>query len=87
MLSRDLHTEVYYPENVFKTYGTGVETPLKKRGEGGSVEESASSFIIQELGVGENDFAIRSSAITDTGGHVWVQQLVVSNPQCLEVAS
>lgn len=54
-----------------------METPLKKRGHVASIEDSASSFIEEQLNVGSGDFKIRSSATTDTGGHVWVQQVVV----------
>lgn len=78
MITRDLSIGTYHPENVYKTFGAGVVTPLKKRGDEGSVEENASSFIMEELNIGEDDFEILSSATTDTGGHVWVQQMVVS---------
>lgn len=85
IITRDLSTGIYHPENVYKTYNAGVVTPLKKRGDDGTVEENASSFIMQELNIGENDFQIRSSATTDTGGHVWVQQVVVSRSFCLMI--
>ena len=77
MVTRDVHVESYHPENIYKTFGDGVETPLKKRGQTGSIEDSASSFIESQLGIGSNGFRIRSSTTTDTGGHVWFQQLVV----------
>jgi extracellular elastinolytic metalloproteinase len=77
MVSRDLHVESYHPENIYKTFGDGVETPFKKRGQTGSIEQSASSFIESQLGIGADGFKIRSSANTENGGHVYFQQVVV----------
>jgi extracellular elastinolytic metalloproteinase len=77
MVSRDFHVESYHPENIYKTYGDGIETPLKKRGQPGSIEDSASSFIESELGIGAGSFKVHSSTSTDTGGHVFFQQVVV----------
>jgi extracellular elastinolytic metalloproteinase len=77
IVSRDFYVETYHPENIYKTFGDGVETPLKKRGEPGSIENSASSFVESQLGVGAEGFKIRSSSSTDIGGHVYFQQLVV----------
>lgn len=76
-LSRDLYTETYHPENIYKTYGAGIESPLKKRGEVGSVEDQAVSFLTQELGLAATDFKIRTSATTDTGVHVWAHRIIV----------
>ncbi|KIM34310.1 hypothetical protein M408DRAFT_93800 [Serendipita vermifera MAFF 305830] len=87
MVSRDLHVESYHPENIYKTFGAGVETPLKKRGQTGSIEDSASSFIENELGIGSDGFRIRSSATTDSGGHVWAQQVVNGIPVANAVAN
>ncbi|PVG04499.1 putative extracellular elastinolytic metallo proteinase precursor [Serendipita vermifera] len=86
-VSRDLQLELYHPENVYKTFGRGVETPLKKRGQTGSIEDSASSFIMEELNVNSDGFRIRSSASTDTGGHVWAQQVVNGIPVANAVAN
>jgi len=77
IVSRDFHVESYHPENIYKTYGDGIETPLKKRGQPGSIEDSASSFIESELGIGAGSFKVRSSTSTDAGGHVYFQQVVV----------
>jgi extracellular elastinolytic metalloproteinase len=77
IVSRDFHVESYHPENIYKTYGDGIETPLKKRGQSGSIEESASSFIESQLGIGAESFKVRSSTSTDIGGHVYFQQVVV----------
>jgi extracellular elastinolytic metalloproteinase len=77
IVSRDFHVETYHPKNIYKTFGDGIETPLNKRGEPGSIEDSASSFIESQLGIGAEGFRIRSSSSTDIGGHVYFQQVVV----------
>lgn len=59
MISRDFYVESYHPENIYKTYGDGIETPLKKRGLPGSIEDSGSSFIENELGIGAGSFKVR----------------------------
>lgn len=86
MVSRGLGVEIYHPENTFQTFDAGVETPLKKRGEVISIEESAASFIEEQLNISQGDFKIRSSSSTDTGGHVWVQQVVVRTEATLIIA-
>jgi hypothetical protein len=77
MVSRDFHVETYHPENIYKTYGDGIETPLKKRGQPGTIEDSAASFVQSQLSIGAESFKVRSSASTDIGGHVYFQQVVV----------
>jgi extracellular elastinolytic metalloproteinase len=77
VVSHDLQVESYHPENIYKTYGDGIESPLKKRGQPGSIEDSASSFIESELGIGAESFKVRSSTSTDIGGHVYFQRVVV----------
>jgi hypothetical protein len=80
IVSRDSQVETYHPENIYKIFGDGIETPLKKRGEPGTIEDSASSFVESQLGIGAEGFKIRSSAATDIGGHVYFQQVVVREP-------
>ncbi|KAG8811816.1 hypothetical protein FRC19_003575, partial [Serendipita sp. 401] len=80
--------ESYHPTNIYKTFGSGVATPLKKRGEpAGSIEESAASFIEEELKLDSSEYRIRSSASTETGGAVWVQQVVNGIPVANAVAN
>ncbi|KAG8771054.1 hypothetical protein FRC15_003655, partial [Serendipita sp. 397] len=70
------------------TFGSGVATPLKKRGEpAGSIEQSAASFIEDELKLDSSEYRIRSSASTETGGAVWVQQVVNGIPVANAVAN
>lgn len=76
----DKTLESYHPATTYRTFGPGVASPLKKRGESGTLEENAASFIKEELNVSADGFRIRSSASTDAGGHVWAQQLVNGIP-------
>ncbi|KAG8799797.1 hypothetical protein FRC17_007043, partial [Serendipita sp. 399] len=86
-VARDLRVESYHPVSTYKTFGAGVETPLKKRGEPASIEDSAASFIEEQLDISRDGFRIRSSASTDQGGHVWVQQVVNGIPVANAVAN
>ncbi|KAG9058167.1 hypothetical protein FS842_000921 [Serendipita sp. 407] len=86
-VARDLQVESYHPPNTYKTFGSGVESPLKKRGEPASIEDSAASFIEEQLNIPRDGFRIRSSASTDKGGHVWAQQVVNGIPVANAVAN
>ncbi|CAG7847124.1 Extracellular metalloproteinase MEP; AltName: Full=Elastinolytic metalloproteinase MEP; AltName: Full=Fungalysin MEP; Flags: Precursor [Serendipita indica DSM 11827] len=87
-VSDDLTVESFHPTNIYETYGTGVTTPLKKRGEpSGSIEQSAASFVEEKLQLSSGEYNIRSSANTETGGSVWIQQLVNGIPVANAVAN
>ncbi|KAG8831426.1 hypothetical protein FRC17_003162, partial [Serendipita sp. 399] len=80
--------ESYHPTNIYKTFGAGIATPLKKRGEpAGSIEESAASFVEEQLSIDSSEYRIRSSASTETGGAVWVQRVVNGIPVANAVAN
>ncbi|KAG8827740.1 hypothetical protein FRC19_000749 [Serendipita sp. 401] len=86
-VSNSDYVETYHPENTYKTFGKGVASPLKKRGEEGTLEENAAAFIEQELNIGGNNYRIRSSAPTETGGSVWIQEMVNGIPVANSVAN
>ena len=87
-VTRDLHVESYHPPNTYKTFGSvGIASPLKKRGQVASIEDSAIAFIEEQLNVSKDGFRIRSSASTESGGHVWVQQVVNGIPVANAVGS
>ncbi|CCA66744.1 probable extracellular elastinolytic metalloproteinase precursor [Serendipita indica DSM 11827] len=75
------------PIATFVTYGAGVESPLKKRGQVASIEDSAISFVEEQLNISKDGFRVRSSASTESGGHVWVQQVVNGIPVANAVGS
>ena len=78
-VSDSLTVESFHPVSIYETYDTGVASPLKKRGEpSGSIEQSAASFVEEKLQLSSGEYNIRSSANTETGGSVWIQQLIVS---------
>ncbi|KAG8802662.1 hypothetical protein FRC17_006368, partial [Serendipita sp. 399] len=75
-LSGTYDVESYHPASTYKTYGKGVAFPFKKRGEQGTIEQNAAAFIEQELNIGSDKYRIRSSSTTETGGSVWIQEVV-----------
>ncbi|KAG8808674.1 hypothetical protein FRC17_003827 [Serendipita sp. 399] len=73
--------------STYKTFGQGVTSPLKKRGEVGTPAEYAASFVEQELQLSSDGYRVRSSADTDTGNHLWIQRVVNGIPVANEVGN
>ncbi|KAG8806363.1 hypothetical protein FRC18_006121 [Serendipita sp. 400] len=69
-----------HPTSTYKTFGKGVASPLKKRGEMGTFLEYAASFIEQELQLDGGSYRVRSSATTEVGNHLWIQRVVNGIP-------
>ncbi|CCA75065.1 probable extracellular elastinolytic metalloproteinase precursor [Serendipita indica DSM 11827] len=87
-VSDNLTIESFHPTTIYETYETGITTPLKKRGDNsGTIEQSAASFVEEKLQLSNGEYNIRSSANTETGGSVWIQQLVNGIPVANAVAN
>lgn len=73
-----------HPPAVYRTFGKGTTSPLKKRG---TLEQAATAFIESELGLSSDGYRVRASASTTTGGNVWVQRVVNGVPVINAVAN